>query len=130
MQTPKFRRYALCPKPEASASRIIQPMHQWFDHLAGPLLPDERRALRQIIAGADLLEVGDQTYLLAPVLPATLDALAAFEAEAAELEEDNEDRCTAHDDSLAEIGAGGASDETLRAAGLLEDDEESEADEE
>ena len=55
--------------------------------LAADLGPPERRALREIVERGDLAMVDGQAYLVAPVLPATIDALAAFEAEG----EDRED---------------------------------------
>ena len=54
------------------------------------LSPAERKAMRQIAASADLLDVDGQLYLLAPVSPRTLDALAAFEAEFTDLEDDGD----------------------------------------
>ncbi len=55
--------------------------------LAGGQNPPERHALREIARLDDLAHVNGQAYLVAPVSPATLDTLAAFEAEA----EDRED---------------------------------------
>ncbi len=55
--------------------------------LAADLGPPERRALREIVERGDLAMVDGQAYLVAPVSPATLDALATFEAEG----EDRED---------------------------------------
>ena len=55
--------------------------------LTGDLGPPERRALREIVERGDLAHVDGQAYLVVPVSPATLDALAAFEAEG----EDRED---------------------------------------
>lgn len=46
----------------------------------------ERAALREIANGADLIFVDGATYLVAPVSPACLDALAAFEADAEDRE--------------------------------------------
>lgn len=65
------------------------------------LAPDEQLALRQICRDGDLLLVEGLPFLLVPVTPATLDALAAFEAAAEDLEQDNEDCCTASDDAGA-----------------------------
>ncbi len=57
-----------------------------LSYLASRLMPAERRALQEIVAGADVLEVEGRRFLLAPVSPRTLDALAAFEAELEDLE--------------------------------------------
>ncbi len=54
--------------------------------MTAPLDPPERRALREIIERGDLTHVNGQAFLVVPVTPATLDALAAFEAEAADRE--------------------------------------------
>lgn len=54
----------------------------------GDLAPPERRALREIVEHGDLAIVDGQAYLVAPVSPATIDALAAFEAEAEDLEDE------------------------------------------
>ncbi len=56
--------------------------------LAGKLGQAERRALRQIVEGADLIDVHGRTYLLAPVTAETIDALASFEAEGEDREDD------------------------------------------
>ena len=49
--------------------------------------PDaERQALREIAGQGDILNVDGQPYILAPVSPATVDALAALEADTADME--------------------------------------------
>ena len=60
--------------------------------LTGKLGPEERKAMREIVQAGDLAEVNGKTYLVAPVSPKTIDALAAFEAEGEdrEIEPDNE----------------------------------------
>ena len=57
-------------------------------YIAGQLGHAERKALRNIAETADLLFVEGQPYLLAMVTEATLAALAAFEAEAEDREND------------------------------------------
>ncbi len=49
--------------------------------LAGDLGPPERHALREIVKRGNLAHVNEQAYLVAPVSPATIDALAGLEAE-------------------------------------------------
>ncbi len=44
--------------------------------------PPERRALREIVERGGQAHVNGQAYLVAPVSPATIDALAGLEAEA------------------------------------------------
>ncbi len=56
--------------------------------LAGALGPSERRAMREIAQHGDLTEVHGQQYLVAPVSVSTIDALAAFEAEGEDREND------------------------------------------
>ncbi len=56
--------------------------------LAGELGPAERRAMREIVERGDLAEVNGQAYLVAPVSAPTIDALAAFEAEGEDREND------------------------------------------
>jgi hypothetical protein len=57
-------------------------------YLAGELGPPERLALRQIVEGADLLRTPRGVWLLARVTDATIEALANFEADGADLEPD------------------------------------------
>ena len=64
--------------------------------LTADLGPPERRALREIVERGDLAMVDGQAYLVAPVSPETIDALAAFEAEGEDredepIEDDGED---------------------------------------
>ncbi len=56
--------------------------------MAATLGPAERRALREIVQAGDLAEVEGKVYLVAAVAAATIDAMAAFEAEGADLEND------------------------------------------
>jgi hypothetical protein len=59
--------------------------------LVGELGPPERRALREIVATADVVSEGQHRYLVARVSPETVDALAAFEAAREDLEPDGSD---------------------------------------
>ncbi len=52
----------------------------------GKLAPPERKALAQIVETADVLLVGDRSWLLVPADPRLLDTLAAFGAEAEDRE--------------------------------------------
>ncbi len=65
----------------------------------GPL---ERRALRQIVATADLLGFDGQglAIIAAAIAPELIDELAAFEAESEDLEDDDPGGCDAKDDLL------------------------------
>ncbi len=56
--------------------------------LAGELGPAERRAMREIVERGDLAEVNGEQFIVAPVSPETIDALAAFEAEGEDREND------------------------------------------
>ncbi len=56
--------------------------------LAGELGPAERRAMREIVERGDLAEVNGEQFIVAPVSAATIDALAAFEAEGEDREND------------------------------------------
>ncbi len=56
--------------------------------LAGTLGPPERRTMREIVERGDLAEVDGEQFIVAPVSPATIDALAAFEAEGEDREKD------------------------------------------
>ena len=54
------------------------------------LFVQERFALYEIASGADFILVDGQTYLLAPVSPPCIDALAAIEAGAEDMEPDSD----------------------------------------
>ena len=69
--------------------------------MTGDLNAPERRALREIVEHGDLTHVDGQAFLIAAVSPATLDTLAAFEAEAEDRESAKERRT-----ALFDIGAG------------------------
>ncbi len=56
--------------------------------LTGDLGPPERRALREIVERGDLAMVDGQPFIVAPVSPETIDALAAFEAEGEDMEDE------------------------------------------
>ncbi len=87
------KRAMLIPKLSDPYREI--PVVMDFSHT---LCPPERRALREIVAGADVVNQGKHTYLVARVSPDTLDTLATFETSRADLEENgdhelvNEDR--------------------------------------
>ena len=74
------------PRPRAKGETIVVPRWQ-----AGNLGPDERRALREIAATGDVLEHGGKTFIIASVSPATMDALAAFEADLVDREPEHDD---------------------------------------
>ena len=65
------------------------------------LCPADRRALREIVAGADVVHQGKHAYLVARVSPDTLDTLATFETSRADLEDgvDQEEVSEDGDDS-------------------------------
>ena len=67
------------PKRYFSITKLGQVPEAALPWLAGVLGPAERRALREIAQAGDLAEVAGKTYLVAPVSPATIDAMAAFE---------------------------------------------------
>ena len=82
----------LRPKPKAQRGFIPPLPDHELAFLAGKLGPDERKALRQIVATADLIEAGDGgPWLLVPTTPTLIGALAAFEADAEDRENDLED---------------------------------------
>ena len=85
------------PRPEFIPAL---PEHQ-LSWLAGALGPSERRAMREIAQHGDLTEVHGQQFIMAPVSPATVDALAAFEAEGEDRENDLCDEPPENDDDRA-----------------------------
>ena len=64
--------------------------------------PRESRVLREIVETADLVRENGHTYLVARVSSYTVDTLAAFEAERADLEPDGSD-----EPSINSYGVGG-----------------------
>lgn len=82
------QRHMLIPKTSPRPEFIPALPEDALSWLAGKLGPAERRALREIAQGGDLAEVNGQSYLVAPVSPAAIDALAAFEAEGEDREND------------------------------------------
>ena len=82
------RRNMLIPKVRSRPEFIPALPEGALSWLAGKLGPAERRALREIVERGDLAEVHGEFYLVAPVSPATIDALAAFEAEGEDREND------------------------------------------
>ncbi len=82
-------KHMLIPRPER---RFDRSWAEWEEALlTGQLGPPERRALREITETGDLVNHQGHTYLIARVSSETLDALAAFEAERANLESDGSD---------------------------------------
>src|SRR5262249_44698091 len=73
--------------PKRRVPKRLIPDH--LQSLIGNPSDRERWALRHIVHEADILEVDGITYLLAPVEPEVVDVLAEFEAEHAEVEEDD-----------------------------------------
>ncbi len=87
------------PKPRIRRAIIPPLAHHELSWLAGELGPPERLALRHICETADLLDVGDSgVWLLVPTTAALLDALAAFEVEAEDRENDIEDEPQSDDE--------------------------------
>ena len=82
------RRFMLIPKPREQHAYIPPLRDNELSWLAGRLGPADRRALREIAETGDLVTQDGKTYLVARVSSATIDALAAFEAEAEDREND------------------------------------------
>ena len=59
-----------------------------YEEFTGGLGPPERRALREIAEHGPLTVIEGQFFLVAPVSAPTIDALAAFEAEGEDREDD------------------------------------------
>jgi hypothetical protein len=103
MDTAAFRRYAL-PKPPAPARRFTMPAFGTVERsVAESMLrqatPAERLALAAIVDNADLVDVdGAPAHLLVKVTPELLDALAAFDAEAEDMEPSEDDEADDHDE--------------------------------
>ncbi len=68
---------------------------EWISEVA----PPERKALAQIVETADVLLVGDRSWLLVPADARLLDTLAAFGAEAEDCEPFMEDEIETDDDT-------------------------------
>ena len=81
------KRAMLIPKTSPRPEFIPALPEHALSWLAGKLGPAERKAMREIAQGGDLADVEGRVYLVARVSPTTIDALAAFEAEG----EDRED---------------------------------------
>ncbi len=75
------KRAMLIPKTAPRPEFIPALPEAALSWLAAKLGPAERRALREIVQTGGLAEVEGKFYLVAPVSVATIDALAAFEAE-------------------------------------------------
>ena len=82
------KRAMLAPKTTPRPEFIPALPGEALTWLAGGLGPSERRAMREIAQHGDLTEVHGQQYLVAPVSVSTIDALAAFEAEGEDREND------------------------------------------
>lgn len=119
METQKFRRHALVPKIPLGKKRTpFFPVYPG-GHLGfalGQLSKAERRAMRQIAENADLVMVDHKTFLVAKITAATAHALAAFEAEMEDRENDLDDEGEEDDDR--------ENDNPADADGLLDDREE------
>ncbi len=66
--------------------------------------PRERRVLREICETGDLIQRNGHTYLVACVSSYTVDTLAAFESERADLEPDGSDELEPDDELVNEDG--------------------------
>ncbi len=86
------RRTMLLPKNSPRPEFIPALPAAELSWLAGKLGPPERRALREIVEGGDPADVGGTLYLVAQVSDATIDALAAFEAEGEDREDFDDDQ--------------------------------------
>ena len=84
-------KHMLLPKPRERSEFIPAMEGHWLSWLAGKLGPPERRALREIVETGDLVKENGHTYIVARLSSATIDALAAFEAEGEDRENDLED---------------------------------------
>ena len=78
----------LCPKPEPrdEPDNVVVP--RWA---VGEIAPDERIALAEIAATGDVVQLDGTTYIVAPISPRTMDALAAFEADLVDREPEPDD---------------------------------------
>ncbi len=92
------RRHMLCPK---GAFRPFVPVLPEADlaFAIGKLAPPERKALAQIVETADVLLVGDRSWLLVPADARLLDTLTAFGAEAEDRKPFIEDEIESDDDA-------------------------------
>ena len=72
----------LVPKPPRAPGFCPEIEPAWFNQLTAELGLSDRRALREICERREIVEMNDQTFLLASVSEPTIDTLAAFEAEA------------------------------------------------
>ena len=85
------RRDLLIPKSRPRPEFVPVLPEAALSWLAATLGPPERRAMREIVQRGDLAEVDGQQFIVAPVSTATIDALAAFEAEGEDMEFDASD---------------------------------------
>lgn len=89
--TAEFRRHALIPKPRVRQTFVPALPDDYLGSILDRLTPKERQAMRWIVENADMLIVGEETYLIAPVPAKVIDTLAAFEADMEDRENDLED---------------------------------------
>ena len=80
----------LIPKTARSRRADFIPAVESYElcFLAGELGPPERKALRQIVEDADLLEAAGGVWLLARVTSETIDAMCNFESDGEDREPD------------------------------------------
>lgn len=99
-QTRDFARHALVPRRPGAIkldyARAFSTLY--LDSALAKLTPPERAALRCLVDGGDLLEVEGEKFLLAHLDEDTLEILAAFEAELADFENDDEPEVDDEDD--------------------------------
>ncbi len=95
-------KHMLLPKPRERSEFIPAMEGHWLSWLTGKLGPVERRALREIVETGDFVKENGHTYIVARLSSATIDALAAFEAEGEDREPmDLEDEPEATEANLA-----------------------------
>ncbi len=120
-------KHMLLPKPRERTEFIPAMEGHWLSWLAGKLGPPERRALREIVETGDLVKENGHTYLIARVSSATIDALAAFEAEGEDREPiDLEDEPETTEPNLAGAVVTGMYDDAEEDNADLEPDHDNE----
>ncbi len=119
----------LLPKPRERSEFIPAMEGHWLSWLAGKLGPPERRALREIVETGDLVKENGHTYIVARLSSATIDALAAFEAEGEDREPmDLEDEPEPTEPNLAGAVGPGMCDDAEEDNADLEPDHDNEPD--
>jgi hypothetical protein len=111
------------PKPgeEHFAAPKPHPQPWWQPPSCAPLAPAERLALRYICEHADTLAVKGATFLLIPAPADLLDALSAFEADLAEIEDNIDAEAEIDEPDLGAIGADEYADQSFWSAGACDD---------